>query len=54
MLTNAPKSHKTNGSLGNLYINNWQENKRRIRMGNLYLIFYNFQRSNKDPTGLKK
>lgn len=36
----CPKSKKTSDSLGNLYINDYQENEKRIRIGTLHLISY--------------
>ena len=35
----VPKSQKTNGSLGNLHVNDWKENRRKIRANILYLVF---------------
>ena len=54
MLTSATKSQKTSDNLGNLHVNDWQENKKRIRIGTLYLVFHDFQRSNRDSIVLKK
>ena len=54
MPTNISKSQKINGSLGNLYVNNWQENGRRIRMNIWYLVFYGLHRENKYLARLKK
>ncbi len=41
MQTSAQKSQKTSGGLGNLYVDNWQENGERsgkIRMSILHLV----------------
>ena len=38
MLSNILKSQKTSNDLGNFYINDWQEIKKRIRINTLYLI----------------
>ncbi len=42
MLTSLPKSQKTSGGLGDLYVNNWQENGGIIEMNILYSISRDF------------
>ena len=39
MQANTPKSQKTSGSLGDLNVNDQQENGGKIGMGTLYLVF---------------
>lgn len=41
-LTNALKSQKTSDSLGDFYVNNWKEKRRRTGIDTLHLISYNF------------
>ena len=53
MQTNALKSQKTSGSLGDLHANDGKKG-RRIGMGTLYLIFRHFQRLGQGFVGLKK
>ena len=44
MLTNALKRQKTSGGLGNLYVNDQKNGKKRIEMGILYLVSSHFQK----------
>ena len=43
MQVNAPKNQKTSGGFGDLYVNDWQENREKIGIGTLYLIFRHLQ-----------
>ncbi len=43
MPTNAQKSQKTSDSFGNLHVNDWQENGRKIRINNFHLVFRDLQ-----------
>lgn len=53
MPTNALKSQKTIGGLDNFHINDWQENRIRIRINNLHLVFCDFQKTDRWPPGLR-
>ncbi len=54
MPTSAPKSQKIIGGLGDLHVNNWQENKGKISTITLHLVSRDFQRLDRNPTELKK
>lgn len=54
MLISALKSLKTSGGLGNLYVDDWKENGRRIETNTLHLVFCNFQSSDRGLTRFKK
>ena len=54
MPTSVLKSQKTSNSLGKLYINNWKENRRKIRTNTLYLTYYNFQKLDHCSIRLRK
>ncbi len=54
MQTSAQKSQKTSGGLGNLYVDDWQENGGRMGMDTLHLVFRHLQRLDWGPIGLKK
>ena len=54
ILRNVSISQKTSGGLGDFYVNNRQENKRRIGMNILYLVSCNLQRANRGFTKFKK
>ncbi len=47
------RSQKMSDSLGNFYFNDCNKN-RGDEIDTLYLVSYDFQRLNKDPTGFKK
>ncbi len=42
------------GNLSNLYVDDGKENRRRISISILYLVFYNLQKSNRGFIKLKK
>lgn len=50
MPTSVLKIQKTSGGFGNLYINDWKEKRKRIRMSILYLLFYDLYGLDRDPT----
>ncbi len=54
MPTSFSKSQKTSGGLGDLYVDDWKENKRRIGIGTLYLILHHLQRLNWGSIRFKK
>ena len=53
-INKCPKSQKTSGNLGNLHVNDWQKNEKKIKTGTLHLVFPHFERSNWGLIGLKK
>ena len=54
MPISVTKSQKTSSSLGNFYVNNWQENIRKIQTGTLYLVSRHFQGLDSGLTQFKK
>lgn len=52
ILKNVLKSQNTSDGLSNLYVKDWKE-KRRIRIGTLYLISYDLQEADRGPVSLK-
>lgn len=48
------KSQKTSNGLINFHINDKEENRGRIEISTLYLVFYNFQRIDKGLNRLRK
>ncbi len=47
-------TQKTSGGLGNLYVDDWQENGGRTRAGTLHLVSRYFQGLDRGPAGLRK
>ncbi len=54
MQTSTEKSQKTSGGLGNLYVDDWQENRGTIGIGTLHLVSRYLQKLDQGPVGLKK
>ncbi len=53
MPPSAQTSQKTSGGLGDLHVDDWQENG-ETRIGTLHLVFRHFQGLNQDLAGLRK
>ncbi len=54
MRTSAQKSQKTSGGLGDLQVDNWQENGGKIGIGTLHSVSCHLQGSNWGSVGLGK